>query len=304
MGVPQTILITGATGAQGSAVVHALKSSSYKVRALVRDLGHAKARALLELGVTLIKGDFEEQASLNAALSGVDAVFSVQLAPTGEDVDQERRQARALIDAARRANVRYFIHSSVSNAGDFQTMAGWSEGRWARNYWTSKADVEADIVSAGFPHYTILRPAFMMENFINPKVQYMFPDLANGRIETAVAADTKIAVVAAADIGVVTAASIANPDKFSGKAIELAGDVLTLPQIAAEISSVVGKAVSARTLPPAALCASGQSPGWVEMQEWMNVVGYPARPSNMEEYGFSPSSFHNWLRKNAAFLTL
>ena len=294
-----TVLVTGATGTQGGAVINALAGSGYKVRALVRDLRHIGARALVDKKVSLIKGTFEYPASLDAALAGVDAVFSVQLAPFPSNPDSERNQARALVEAAQRAKVRHFIHSSVSNAGQFENMAGWAEGRWERNYWTSKADVETYVANAGFAYFTILRPAFMMENFITPKAQYMFPDLAAGTIKTAVSHDTKIALIAARDIGAAVAASIDQPERFSATRLELAGDRLTLTEVAAAIAAVSKKNIAAQTLTSEALCAQGQSPGWVKTQEWMNVVGYPARPADMQSFGLTPTSFRDWLYSEA-----
>src|SRR5205085_8999701 len=137
----------------------------FAVRALVRDPGSANAQALAAIGASLAPGAFEDAAALAAAAAGADAVFSVQTPPTPGDPDAERKQGRAIVEAARGAGVRHLVHTSVSNTGDFHTMPGWAEGRWGRNYWESKADVEDMVRAAGFPVHTILRPAFMMENF-------------------------------------------------------------------------------------------------------------------------------------------
>lgn len=288
-----TIVITGATGSQGGAVVRALRAEGRPVRALVRDIASPSARALAALGVTLALGDFEDAATLNAALAGADGVFSVQPAPFA-DRDSERRQGGALIAAARRVGVRHFIHSSVSNTGDFRRMAGWAEGRWARNYWESKADVENAAVAAGFPVLTLLRPAFMMENFAAPKAAGMFPDFAQGEIVTAVGPDTRIALIAAQDIGAAVAAALAAPERYAGQPIELAGDWLTLPEVAAILTQAMGRPVTAHSADPTTLIGQGQSPGWVETQQWMNVVGYPARPEAMAELGLIPTRFASW----------
>lgn len=288
-----TIVVTGATGTQGSAVMEALLAQGKAVRALVRDMDSAAAQALREQGVEVAGGSYEDGASLDAALAGADAVFSVQPAPFA-DPDSERTQARALIEAARKAGIRHFIHSSVSNTGDFRAMKGWAEGRWSRNYWESKADVEAMVRDAGFPVVTILRPAFMMENFAPPKAAWMFPDLEQGEILTAVAPGTRIALVAARDIGAVAAAALAAPERFGGQHVELAGDWLTLPEVAEILGRATGKPVAARTLDAAVLVERGQSAGWVETQRWMNVVGYPARPGMMEALGLAPTNFSDW----------
>ncbi|ARR56692.1 hypothetical protein HY78_26250 [Rhizorhabdus wittichii DC-6] len=292
------ILVTGATGAQGGAVARALLAQGVSVRALVRDPNADAARALAQQGATLAIGSFEDTSSLDAALAGCGAVFSVQLAPPPSDPDSERNQARVLIAAARRAGVRHLVHSSVSNTGDYETMPGWAEGRWTPNYWRSKGDVEAMVRDAGFAAATILRPAFMMENFAEPKARGMFPDLRRRRILTAVAPDSRIALIAAADIGAAVAAAIADPGRFGDTPLEMAGDHLTLDEVAAIIGAAKGVAIHTETWDEAALVAHGQHDGWVRTQSWLNVVGYPARPAMMTAAGLRPTAFIEWVARH------
>jgi uncharacterized protein YbjT (DUF2867 family) len=254
--------------------------------------------ALKRMGAEIAEADLDDADSLHVALSGIDALFSVQLAPSS-DPDTERRQARILMAAARAAGIRHVVHSSVSNTGAFDSMAGWVEGRWERNYWESKRDAEDHVRHAGFPTYSILRPAFMMDNFAVPKAQWMFPDLAEGKILTAIEPETPMVLIAAEDIGRVVAAAITDPDRFGGRTMELAGDMLTLPRIAAILTDVKGAAISAHTLDQAILVGRGQHAGWVQSQQWMNVVNYPARPAEMQALGIAPTRFADWATRHA-----
>jgi len=293
------VLVTGATGAQGGAVARVLLAARVPVRALVRDVASPAARALQAIGAELRHGDLDDAASLHRAAEGIDAVFSVQNAPAPGDPDSERRQGRALVGAAHGAGVRHFLQASASNAGDFRAMAGWAERRWDCNYWESKADVEDAARAAGFPACTILRPAFMMENFAQPKAVFMFPDLARRAILTAIAPETRMPLIAADDIGAAAALALAEPERFAGAAIELAGDWLTLGEVADILGRIKGVTITARTLPPADLVARGQHAGWVESQQWQNVVGYPARPAMMEALGLKPIRFADWAGAHA-----
>lgn len=294
-------LVTGATGTQGNAVAQALLRRGRAVRALVRDTSSPAARCLAAAGADLAAGSFEDSQSLLRAMEGINAVFSVQPAP-GDKADQERQQAHALVGAACKAGVRQVVHSSVSNSGDFRHMTGWTDGRWDRNYWESKAAAEETIRAAGLAMHTILRPAFMMDNFALPKASWMFPDLAAGEIVTAIAPDVPMVLVAAEDIGQATAAAIEDPGRFAGQTIELAGELLTLPQIAATISQIKDAAVTARTLDADSLIARGQHSGWVQMQQWMNVVNYPARPEMAVRWGLVPTRFADWAKRHAALI--
>lgn len=291
-------LVTGASGTQGNAVARALLDRGHAVRILARDPFAPAIAALTRMGAQAATASFAQTDALRAAMAGIDALFSMQPAP-GAQPDSERDQARALVEAAREGGVRHVIHSSVSNTGTFRDMAGWAEGRWARNYWESKADVEAMVRAAGFPVHTILRPAFMMDNFALPKATWMFPDLAHGAIRTAVASDTPMILVAAEDIGQAVVAAIERPETFAGQAVELAGDLLTLPQIGAVLRAVKGADVDVVTLDAKTLVAEGQNAGWVETQVWMNVVNYPARPDEMRAWGLAPTRFEDWARRHA-----
>ena len=120
-----TILVTGATGTQGAAVVAAFMAGGWRVRALVRAPDRADARALHRRGVERALGVFADEGSLVAACRGVDAVFSVQPA-----VVDEVETARRIVAAACAAGVVTMIHTSVSSTG-WRTglppgQAGWS----------------------------------------------------------------------------------------------------------------------------------------------------------------------------------
>src|SRR5580765_126318 len=82
MSMATTILITGATGRQGSAAVRAALRAGLPVRAVLRDTGSAAAQRLAAMGVELVAGNLNDPASLAAACAGVDSVFSVQQRPS------------------------------------------------------------------------------------------------------------------------------------------------------------------------------------------------------------------------------
>jgi uncharacterized protein YbjT (DUF2867 family) len=295
-------LVMGATGSQGGAVARALRARGEPVRALVRDPAAGGARALAALGVDLVQGDYDDPASLSAAVSGADAVFSVQPPPGAEDRDSERRQGEALVVAAVQAGVRRFIHTSVAGAGDFDKTAAWASGRFGRNYWRSKADVEAMVRGAGFPVHTILRPGFFMENFLPPMADYMFADLGLGALTTAIEPKTVMHLVAVDDIAQTAVAALDDADRFGGAVIELAGDLQTMGQIAQTLSEATGSVVELRVRSPEALVAEGCPPRWVQTQEWYNAAPCPARPEIISALGLSPTRFLDWARRHASRL--
>ena len=288
------LLVCGATGAQGGAVVNALLEKGLATRALVRDPASPKAQALAARGVQLAQGDFDDPASLDRAMSGVSGVFSVQLPPWPTDPDGELRTGRNLIEAARRANVDTFVHTSVARAGDHESFASWAEGRWWSDYWTSKSGVNEMVRAAGFPHWVILKPAFMMECYIPPKVERICPMLARAVVGTAMDKGAKLDLIAAADIGRFAAAAFADPERFSGQEIDLAAQSLDADEIAAGIAKATGKAVVARHMTSDDAIAEGNSPHIVGSQEWANIEGYKVDLAKAASHGIALQSFDEW----------
>lgn len=59
-------------------VTHLLAAKKVRVRVLTRNLESPKAKSLAARGVELVKGDFDDVASLRKTLAGVSAAYSVQ----------------------------------------------------------------------------------------------------------------------------------------------------------------------------------------------------------------------------------
>src|SRR5262245_23292770 len=102
--VNKTILVLGATGRQGGATTHHLLTKGWRVRAFVRDPKKPAAQALQQAGAEIIQGDYDDQASLAAAMQGVYGVFSVQASA------DEVRQGKNIADTAREASVQHFVY--------------------------------------------------------------------------------------------------------------------------------------------------------------------------------------------------
>ncbi len=294
------ILVTGATGAQGGAAVDALLEIGAPVRALVRSPHSDAAVRLADRGVELAPGDFDDPQSLTRALHGAYGAFSMQMPASPTDPDVEIRTGTALVDGARSAGVEVFVHTSVARAGDHENFTGWQDGRWWPTYWTSKAAVNDTVRAAGFPHWAILKPAFMMENFIPPKSHWLFPLLAGGRLHTALAEETRMHLIAAADIGRFAAAAFADPARFDGQHIDLAADALTMSDVATAISAAAGVTVSAKSLAPRDAIAAGNSPLVTGSQEWANAEGYAVDLDIAASHGISLERFTAWAHRHAS----
>lgn len=299
----QTILVTGATGAQGGAVARALLARKQPVRALVRNPDSPAACALRASGAELCRGDMDDPASLRAAMQGAGGVFSVQVPDTKGD-DGERRHGLALINAARAAGVTQFVHTSVTGTAQRTGFARWASGHWNQKYWNDKWDVEEAVRHAGFAAWTVLRPAFMMDNFAQPKATWMFPHLKHGEIATALLPQTRMQLIAADDVGAFAAAAFCDPAGFASQEVDLAAEALTMGEVAATLAQATGRRIVAVSLTPGEALERGLNPGWVRSQEWTNEIGYRADIAGLARWGLPLTSFGNWVDRYRSAIDL
>jgi len=290
----------GATGKQGGSVVRALLRAGHPVRAFVRDPSSSSgAQALAAQGVEVVKGEFTDTASLDSALVGVGGVFSVQMGSQPSDPHTEVLAGKALVEAAHRAGVRVIVHSSVARAGDHESFVGWNEGRWEPLYWLNKAAVNEMVKTQGFTHWVILKPAMIMEDIVPPQADLQFPTLRErGRFETAIASDTLIDWIAVEDIGAFAAAAFAEPERFHGHEIDLAAESFTLPEVAAKITQVTGKSVSAVTLSKEEALSRPYGELYSQAESWNNVEGYKVDLDAVRTWGVQLTTLDQFIHQH------
>ena len=268
------ILVTGATGQQGNAVACSLLRQGQKVRALTRNPN--KAARLAKAGAEVVKGDLTDPAGLEAALQGVHGVFAMST-PFEAGMDAEVRQGMALADAAKKAGVQHYVYTSVASV----------DSNTGIPHFESKRKVEEYIRQLGLPA-TFLRPVWFMENFGSP---WLRPSILQGKLAVPLRPATKLQMIALQDIGEFGAAAFLRPDRFIGQAIELAGDELTVPEVAAQLSRAMGRPVQFHQIPDEEATAMvGQD--FAVMYRWFNSVGYSVDiPALRRRYGIPLTSF-------------
>ena len=293
---PAPVLVVGATGRQGGATARALLAAGIPVRALVRDPLTAQAKAVEQRGAELITGDLDDRDSVSRAAEGVGAVFSVQMPDMGgRGFDGEVSQAANLIDGARAGGVAQFVHTSVSGAGQH---VSWVKEQWAwlEPYYTAKAEIQDRVREAGFTHWTLIKPGFFMENF-RPDAQFMFPRGVQGGLVSLLKPATRLSLVAVEDIGAVAAAAIAAPERFDELELELAGDLLTMTDIAAILSPALGSELTAPDMTQEEATAAGM-PAMGLAHAALNDHSQPARPEFARNLGLPTTSFQTWVRNH------
>src|SRR6516164_6497654 len=228
------ILVAGATGRQGGSVVRYLLERQLPVRALVLDPQSGRAKALAGQGIEIAQGDMDDLASLKTAMAGVHGVYSVQNYFTA-GAAREVQQGKNMADAALDAGVEHLVFSSV----------GGAERNSGIHHFETKWEIENHIRKLGLPA-TMIRPVGFMENYYIPPLE---KQLLKGRLFDPVRAKRPLQTIASDDIGKFLSLAFAQPDRFIGLELEIAGSELNSPETAEVFSRVLGQRVKAHHLP-------------------------------------------------------
>lgn len=232
------ILVTGATGHIGHAATLALLSSGHQVTAFVRD--PSRAQDLSQAGARLFTGDVDNQAALNEAASGQDALFWLTPPNFGAPdlLSWQNRIADHAIRAAQQNNIQRIVN--LSGFGIHQPHLG----KILRNF----VHIENIFSNSGIP-VLHLRPGWFMENLLPQSA----PIQNEGHLYVAIDSNVALPLIATADIGDLVAQRLSAPTFTPGVEDLYGPELLTGPQIAEVLSRHFGKPLSWISLPPAAM---------------------------------------------------
>lgn len=218
------ILVSGAAGQVGGAVLRALLEAKAEVRAMVRPGGRLSGLD----GVNVVEADFADAASLVKALDGVEAAFLI----SPGDFTLER----AFVEAAAHVDLGRVVLLSVLNADENSSCGILKQHGLSEGY----------LIESTVP-YVILRPNAFMQNFV---VQSAGPIKANGTLPGPMG-DARVSFVDVRDIASVAAVALMTP-AFEGETLELTGpQALSYGEAAAAIAKAAGRTVSYVNIPDA-----------------------------------------------------
>lgn len=219
------ILITGAAGQSGSAVVRAFAQQEIPVRALVRDPASVPWLAALP-GVDVVAGDLRVPSSLAGALEGVTRVLLI----SSPREDMVMTQI-SFIDAARAAGVPYIVKFSGREPG-----IGFDQTvfRGTRQH----GQIERYLEAAGMT-WTHLRPSQFMQNYlpqnatgVDPEAKELVASIGAGQLSP----------VDIDDIAQI-AVKVLTSDGHEGRAYNITGpEALTMTEVVDRISAATGVA--------------------------------------------------------------
>lgn len=281
------ILVTGATGLNGRALVERLSARGVAVRALVRNA--AKAAALSALPhVEIVEGDMARPETLAAPLRGVERAMLISSSdPAMLDVQTN------FIDAARGAGVRHVVKLS----GIIPEID--SPFRFARMH----GEIEQRLEASGLA-FTHLRAGEFMASY--------FRQVPNIVAKSALSLPMEDARIASIDVGDIAevAAIVLTSAGHEGKTYPLTGpEALTMTEVADKLSTVIGKTIRYVNVAPEdakkAQLAAGMPPYLVDALAELFAERRKGKEGNVSPVaqtllGRRPMSFDEFASRHAA----
>lgn len=220
------MLVTGATGNVGSAVVAELRRLDRPVRALVR---HAeKARTMLGGDVEISVGDFGDRGSIEIALKGAQQLF-LACSNDPRQVEYETN----VIDAAENAQIEHVVKLSALGAKVGSRL----------DFWDWQGQIEQHLQGSRVP-VTILRPHNYMSGLFAAVDSIQSASKIFG-----CAGDAKIPMIDPRDVAAVAAVALTE-EGHQGKVYTLTGpEALTFEDVAQQLSVAIGRRIVYVNLP-------------------------------------------------------
>lgn len=242
------IAVTGATGAQGGGLVHAILDDPerpFAVRAVTRNAKSDQALELAQLGADVVAADFDDPTSLERAFEGAFGAYCVTNFWEHFSPERETRQGTNLARAASAAGIEHVIWSTLEDTRKWvpldDTRMPTLMGNYKVPHFDAKADVDAVFRDLGVPT-TMLLTSFYWDNLI-----YFGMAPQKGPDKTYSIAfpmgDKKLAGIARDDIGRCAYGIFCAGAEYIGKTVGIVGEYLTGDEMAAALSEALDVAV-------------------------------------------------------------
>mmetsp|Transcript_18877 Transcript_18877/g.21629 ORF Transcript_18877/g.21629 Transcript_18877/m.21629 type:complete len:348 (+) Transcript_18877:31-1074(+) len=236
------IAVLGARGLQGGALCDALNRhfpTEFKIRAITRDKSKLNSGKYGEV----VEADLDDLASLQNAFKGAYGVFGLTNFWESFSAAKEKEQARNIAQACKNAGVKHCVWSTLEYTVDTLKPMGVQplQGDYTVPHFDAKFEANQFFSDLGVPT-TYLYTCMYMENLINPAT-FLPKDHGNGLMLGNNMADEKLPLVCTKDIGIAAAMCFGDPDTKNTSQY-IASDVLTMSEIAAIYTEVVGKQIN------------------------------------------------------------
>ncbi|KAJ6789100.1 hypothetical protein PWT90_00402 [Aphanocladium album] len=293
----RTIVVTGATGKQGGALIEALlkepDAAGFNIVAVTRDATGSRAQKLAgEFNVAVRSIDASKPDvsfdQLLSSLKPVWGVYSVQV-----NSDDEELQGKALVDAAVAHGVEHFVYSSGDRGGPVKSPNNaTSVKNFAAKYRIEKHLEAAAAASPQRMTYTILRPVTFLENLTNDMHGRGFARMWEQM------GSKKLQVVSTRDIGWFAAQAFMHTAKYNNAALTLVGDELSQTEADAIFHKAVGKQMPLAPCPVASAVKFFLQDTAGDMFRWFEKEGYGGDVEECRKTYPEIQDFGAWVNEN------
>ena len=281
------ILVTGATGLNGSELVRRLSARGVPVRALVRSAAKAERLAALPL-VDVVEGDLARPETLSEALRGVDRAMLI----SSSDPAMQEVQT-SFIEAASKAGVKHIVKlSGIMPEID-------SPFRFARMH----GEIERRLEASGMA-FTHLRAGEFMPAYFR-----QVPAIVGRGALVLPMEDARIASIDVGDVAQV-AATVLTGAGHEGKIYPITGpEALSMTEVAERLSAATGKTIRYVNVAPEeatrANLAAGMPPYTAAALEELFAERRKGKESQVSPviqtvFGWRPTSFAEFATRHAA----
>ncbi len=315
MGAKKIITVFGATGAQGGGLARAICSdpgSEYSVRAVTRDTGSDKAKALAAMGAEVVYGDLGDPASVHKALEGAYGAFFVTFFWAHFSPEQEKKEAALFATAAKEAGIEHAIWSTLEDTREWVPLHDNRMPTLMEKYkvphFDAKGESNKQFTEAGVPT-TFLHASFYWDNFIffgaGPKRGN------DGKLAlTLPIGNAKMAGISSDDIGKCAYGIFKEGAAFIGKSVGVAGEHLTGTEMADAMSKALGEPVVYNKVPAQVYRGFG-FPGAEDLGNMFQVYDeFEEKVNELRDVKLSKElnpqlqNFEQWLAGNAMKIPL
>lgn len=280
------ILLTGITGTTGSQVLQVLSSKDITLRAMVRDPEKVKDISIPKLEI--VQGDFEDEASLENALQGVDKAFMLM-----PNIEEQLNNEKRFVDVAKKLDVSHLVKLSASGA-DANSKA------LLKSY---HGKSEEHIAQSGLG-YTSIRPNYYMQNMLHCAASVIAEDkfylpMRGGRT----------GIIDVQDVAEFIAEVLTGSGHERQTYYITGPEILSFTELAEQMSEVLERGISYVDIPADDFCHQLRSWG---TDDWYvdavsNLFEFIARDDGAkvtntfaEICGKAPRSFNQFIRQHAA----
>lgn len=257
------IAVVGATGAQGSGLVHSIlkdSDSPFSVRALTRNPDSDKARALAAAGAEVVAADVDDPESLKQAFDGCYGAFCVTFFWEHFSPEKESAQAGYMAQTAKQAGLEHVIWSTLEDTRQWVPLSDDRMPTLMNHYkvphFDAKGQADQHFKAAGVPT-TFMLTSFYWDNLASPFGLAPKKQADGSYALVLPMGDKKLPGIAAEDIGKCAYGIFKKGPSLAGELIGIAGEHLTGEQMAAVLSAQLGVTIAYQPVPPAVFRSFG-----------------------------------------------